>query len=177
MPGYMDELIANGVLGRKTGGGFFKRGKDKQKLVLDPKSGDYVPESSVKLPDLAFIDEIAALHRYGDYRQAMAKLVAAPGPEAALARKVVAAYISYAFHRVGEVTDSIRGIDLIMGFGFNWAPPGVLVDTIGVTSTVAMLKQAGVPVPEALERAAAADERRRFFNEPGVGIGKFFVAA
>ena len=95
----------------------------------------------------------------------MAKLVAAKGPEAALARKVVAGYISYALHRVGEVTDSLRGIDLIMGFGFNWAPPGVLVDTIGARATVAMLKDAGVPVPEALVRLAKDGERQRLFNE------------
>ena len=62
-------------------------------------------------------------------RELVARL--ATGDEAALARKVIAGYISYAFHRVGEVTDTITGIDLIMGFGFNWAPPSVLVDTFG----------------------------------------------
>ena len=53
----------------------------------------------------------------------MKVFVEAPGQWAALARKVVAGYVSYAFHRAGEVTETIAGIDDIMGFGFNWAPP------------------------------------------------------
>ncbi len=101
--------------------------------------------------------------------------MAARGTEAELARRVIAGYISYAFHRVGEVTDSIRGIDLIMGFGFNWAPPSVLVDTIGVGPAVRMLEDSGVPVPDALRDART--EPHRFFNEPQVNVGRFFIAA
>jgi len=175
LPGYMRELIRKGTLGRKTGGGFFKRDEDKRTLVLDPASGHYRPLSEIKLPDLSFIDQVTALHRVGDYRAAMAALVAARGPEAELARRVIAGYISYAFHRVGEVTDSIRGIDLIMGFGFNWAPPSVLVDTIGIGPAVRMLEDSGVPVPDALDDART--EPRRFFNEPQVNVGRFFIAA
>jgi 3-hydroxyacyl-CoA dehydrogenase len=175
LPGYMRELIRKGTLGRKTGGGFFKRDDDKRTLVLDPASSRYRPLSEVKLPDLSFIDEVTALHRVGDYRAAMAALMAARGPEAELARRVIAGYISYAFHRVGEVTDSIRGIDLIMGFGFNWAPPSVLVDTIGVGPAVRMLEDSGVPVPDALRDART--EPHRFFNEPQVNVGRFFIAA
>lgn len=175
LPGYMRELIQKGTLGRKTGGGFFKRDENKQKLVLDPASGRYEPLSEIKLPDLSFIDEVTALHRVGDYRGAMAALMKAQGREAELARRVVAGYISYAFHRVGEVTESIRGIDLIMGFGFNWAPPSVLVDTIGVEAAVRMLEDSGVPVPD--ELAEARTEPHRFFNEPQVNVGRFFIAA
>ena len=40
----------------------------------------------------------------------------------------------------GEVTQTIAGIDRIMGFGFNWAPPSVLVDTLGPDATVAMIE-------------------------------------
>lgn len=175
LPGYMRELIRQGTLGRKSSGGFFKRDENKQTLVLEPASGRYRPLSEVKLPDLSFIDRVAALHRVGDYRAALAALMAAEGGEAELARRVVAGYISYAFHRVGEVTESIRGIDLIMGFGFNWAPPGVLVDTLGAKQAVRMLEASGVPVPDALSAACA--EPRRFFNEPQVNVGRFFIAA
>ena len=80
----------------------------------------------------------------------------APGEWAALARKVVAGYVSYAFHRAGEVTETIAGIDDIMGFGFNWAPPSVLVDTIGLRETLAMIERVGLPVPARLADAAKA---------------------
>ena len=106
----------------------------------------------------------------------MKAFVEAPGPWAALARKVVAGYVSYAFHRAGEVTETIAGIDDIMGFGFNWAPPSVLVDVIGLEDTVAMIERAKLPVPRALAAAASSTAPRRFYTNPHGNIGRFFVA-
>ena len=89
---------------------------------------------------------------------------------------MIAGYISYAFHRVGEVTDDISGIDRIMGMGFNWAPPSVLVDTMGLKAAIQMIEKAGLPVPPALADAARG-QPKRFFDHPQVNVGKFFVAA
>ena len=89
---------------------------------------------------------------------------------------VIAGYISYAFHRVGEVTETLAGIDTIMGAGFNWAPPGVLVDTMGPASAVELIEGAGLPVPEAISKAAASGEPARFFTNATVNTGKYFVA-
>ena len=175
LPAYMARLLERGVLGNKSGGGFFKL-EGKVKLVLDPKTESYRPVAEIKLPDLGFIDRVATLHRDGRYREAMKVFVEAPGPWASLARKVVAGYVSYAFHRVGEVTESIAGIDDIMGFGFNWAPPSVLVDVIGPKQTVAMIEKAGLPVPHSLAQAASNGAPRRFYTNPHGNIGRFFVA-
>jgi 3-hydroxyacyl-CoA dehydrogenase len=174
MPSYMARLIEKGVMGAKTGGGFFKT-ENKAKLVLDPKTQGYRPVSEVKLPDLRFIDDVARLHRDGLYKEAMRAFVAAPGPWADIARKVVAGYVSYAFHRAGEVTEGIAGIDDIMGFGFNWAPPSVLVDTIGLRETIAMIERAALPVPARLADAAKGPPRRLYTNPHG-NVGRFFVA-
>ena len=84
--------------------------------------------------------------------------------------------MSYAFHRAGEVTEGVAGIDDIMGFGFNWAPPSVLVDMIGARETVAMIERAKLPVPDRLARAAAAGTPARFYLNPHANIGRFFVA-
>jgi 3-hydroxyacyl-CoA dehydrogenase len=175
LPGYMASLIEKGTLGNKSGRGFFKV-ENKVRLVLDPKSGNYRPESEVKLPDLAYIKDIAKLHHDGRYKEAMKVFVDAPGEYAALAKKVVAGYISYAFHRVGEVTETIAGIDDIMGFGFNWAPPSVLVDVIGVKETVGLIEKAKLPVPKLLADAAKAGRTERFYTNPAGNIGRYFVA-
>ncbi|MDE0884684.1 MAG: 3-hydroxyacyl-CoA dehydrogenase family protein [Myxococcota bacterium] len=176
LPDYMANMMEAGVLGNKTGGGFFKK-DGKTRLALNPSSGDYTPESEISLPDLAYIDEVARLHTVGRYAEGMALFLAAEGDEAAIARKMIAGYISYAFHRAGEVTESITGIDMIMGAGFNWAPPSVLVDTMGVGPAVAMIEGAGLPVPSNLAEAAAAGRVEKFFNHPQVNIGKYFVAS
>jgi 3-hydroxyacyl-CoA dehydrogenase len=174
LPAYMAKLIEGGTLGNKSGGGFFKT-EGKAKLVLDPKSGKYVPASEIKLPDLGFIDAIAKLHHDGRYKDAMKAFAGAAGPWADLARRVVAGYVSYAFNRVGEVTDSIDGIDDIMGFGFNWAPPSVLVDTIGLRETIAMIEAAKLPVPKLLSEATK-NPPSRFYTNPAGNVGRYFVA-
>lgn len=101
-------------------------------------------------------------------------LLAAKGAEASLARNVMAGYIAYSFERVGEVCESINDIDRIMGMGFNWAPPSVLVDTMGASNAVAMIREAGLAVPAALADAAPDTT---FFNHPTINTGRFFVAA
>jgi 3-hydroxyacyl-CoA dehydrogenase len=174
LPEYMAKAMGRGVLGNKSGGGFFKK-EGKTSLALDPKSGEYRPVAEIRLPKLDYIDRVAALHGVGRYAEGMQAFLAAEGPEAALARRVVAGYVSYAFHRVGEVTDTILGIDLIMATGFNWAPPSVLVDVIGARATVEMIERAGLPVPQAL-RDAANGPPRRLFQHPQLNVGKFFVA-
>jgi 3-hydroxyacyl-CoA dehydrogenase len=174
LPEYMASLIAKGTLGNKSGRGFFKK-EEEVRLVLDPKRGEYVPVHEVKLPKLEYIEAVTALHRDGRYREAMRALVEAPGPWATMARKVVAGYISYAFQRVGEVTESIHGIDDIMGYGFNWAPPSVLVDAIGLGPTVKMIEAAGLLVPKALGDAMPASSKPLHASLP-LNAGRYFFA-
>jgi len=175
LPDYMDKLMEHGVLGNKTGRGFFWR-EGKVRHALDPVSGDYRPEGEVELPPLDYIQRVSQLYREGRYAEGMQIFLGAEEPEAAIARKVVAGYISYAFHRVGEVTDSIDGIDRIMATGFNWAPPGALVDVMGVGAAVEMIEAAELPVPAQLKRALETGEPRRFFHHPTLNVGRFFVA-
>ncbi len=175
LPGFMDKLMEKGVLGNKTGRGFFWR-EDKVRHVLDPVSGDYKPDGEQELPDLSYIEDVSHLYSQGRYEEGMRRFLQAEGDEAATARKVIAGYISYAFHRVGEVTETIDGIDRIMGMGFNWAPPGLLVDTMGAASAVEMIEQAELPVPKNLAEAVRSGEPRRFFESAHINPGRFFVA-
>jgi hypothetical protein len=60
--------------------------------------------------------------------------------------------------------------------GFNWAPPGVLVDVLGVEPSVRMIEKVGLPVPPLLAAAVRTGEPRRFFAHAHVNVGRFFVA-
>ncbi len=180
LPGYVAKLIANGHLGNKTGakGGFYRRAKEDGKnvrYVLDPASGEYKAPADSKVEAIPYIERMSKLHRVGRYEEAMKVFVEAEGADADIARKVIFGYVSYGLNRVGddEVVREPRDVDRIMGFGFNWAPPTVLADVIGIKETIRQIEKCGLQVPEVLTKAPAG---KPLFREPGVNIGKFFAA-
>jgi len=180
LPAYMARGIERGHLGRKTRdkGGFFRvdgKGADAVHYVLDPKTGDYKPLAEHKPPMPAFIERMKAAIKSGKHPEAFDVLCNAKGKDAELLRRVMLNYISYALGRVGEVVQHARDVDRIMGFGFNWAPPSVLVDAIGAARTIRLLQHEKLPVPPVV--AAAASSGRPLFDEPTVEPSKFFVAA
>jgi len=181
LPAYMQRGIDRGHLGRKTRdkGGFFRiegKGADAKHFVLDPRTGDYRPMAEISPPVPAFVEQMKAAIKHGNgYRDAMEVLCTADGPDAELLRKILLGYISYGLGLVGSVVARARDIDRIMGFGFNWAPPSVLVDAIGATRTIRLLEAARLPVPAPV--IDAARHHRPLFNEPSVDSGRFFVIA
>ncbi len=180
LPAYMARGIDRGHLGRKTRdkGGFFRvdgKGPDAVHFVLDPATGDYKPLAENKPPMPAFIERMRASVKAGKHSDALDVLCRADGKDATILRRVMLGYISYALGRVGEVVQHARDVDRIMGFGFNWAPPSVLVDGIGAKRTIELLDRESLPVPAVI--ATAATSGRLLFDEPAVEPSKFFVAA
>ncbi len=181
MPRYMNDLLQRGHMGNKTPqlGGFYRRvkdGKQTRNMVLDPKSGEYREATASPVAPVPFVEQIKRLNHVGKYKEAFRVFAAAEGDEAHLAKRVILGYISYALNRVGEteVVRSARDVDRIMGFGFNWAPPTVLVDLMGVETTTRLLEKNGLPVPAVLKQAAQRPTAR-LFREPNVNIGRFFA--
>jgi 3-hydroxyacyl-CoA dehydrogenase len=183
LPDFMQRGIDRGTLGRKTRdkGGFFRvegKGADAKHFVLDAKTGDYRPMAEISPAPPPFVEKMKAAIRNGNpngYRHAMEVLCSADGMEAELLRKVLLGYISYGLGLVGEVVQRPRDVDRIMGFGFHWAPPSVLVDAIGPGRTIDMLSRAKLPVPNVILEAAT--NQRPMFNEPSVDSSRFFVVA
>ncbi|MBM3946213.1 MAG: hypothetical protein FJ315_02280, partial [SAR202 cluster bacterium] len=158
MPEYMDKLLAAGHLGDKTPdkGGFYKRQGNKT-LVLDVKTGQYVDPPAVSVP---IVENVKQMLRYGSYREGMRTLLNSTEPEAAIVRRGILGYISYAGMREGDV-GNMQGINRVMGWGFNWTPVDAFADIIGVPETVALLRKEGLPVPKHL----AAYKGSRLYNE------------
>ncbi|MBA3454496.1 MAG: 3-hydroxyacyl-CoA dehydrogenase family protein [Deltaproteobacteria bacterium] len=187
LPAFMQQGIDRGHLGRKTRdkGGFFRvegKGPDAKHFVLDPKTGSYRPMAEISPAVPAFVEKMKAAIKDGKtngsnngYRHAMEVLCTAEGKEADILRTVMLGYISYGLGLVGTVVERPRDIDRIMGFGFNWAPPSVLVDAIGPGRTIVLLERAKLPVPTPV--LDAATHQRPLFNEPSVDSSRFFVVA
>jgi len=178
LPAYMARLIDAGHLGNKTpaAGGFYQRRKEGPKKVtleLDPVTGNYDDADDGKVDPIPFVERMRDLNRVGCYAQALQHFVGAEGPEADLAREIILGYVSYALNRVGEeeVVRTPRYVDRIMGFGFNWAPPSVIVDLLGVRETIRALERCGLEVPKVL---ADAKPGERLYREPNVDVGRFF---
>jgi 3-hydroxyacyl-CoA dehydrogenase len=179
LPMYMQRGIERGHLGRKTKdkGGFFRmdgKGADAKHFVLDTVTGDYRPLEEVKPPVPAFIERMKAAIRSGSHPEAFDVLCRAEGKDAQILRRVMLGYISYALGRVGEVVAHARDVDRIMGFGFNWAPPSVLVDAIGAPRTIQLLDREGLPVPPVVAEAAKAGVP---LCDQTIEATRFFVAA
>ncbi len=180
LPAYMQQGIDRGHLGRKTRdkGGFFRvegKGADAIHFVLDPATGDYRPLAEVSPPMPTFVEKMKSAIRGGKHTGAMEILCTSEGTEAELLRQVMLGYISYGLGLVGEVVERPRDVDRIMGFGFNWAPPSVLVDAIGPSRTIILLERAKLPIPRCV--LDAATHQRALFNEPAVDSSRFFTVA
>jgi 3-hydroxyacyl-CoA dehydrogenase len=187
IPQYMVKLIQRGHLGNKTPelGGFFRRVVDPARAaegpratvdnqVIDPATGNYVSRGAP--PTVAFVEEIRDLHRRGRYREGVTRFMAAEGPEADIAKRVILGYISYALNRVGpgEVVQSYADVDRIMTAGFNWAPPSAYVDMIGYQEAREAMERYGLPVPKLVDAAARGEVPTPLFNLPFVSPGRYF---
>ncbi len=182
LPEYMRRGIEHGHLGRKTRdkGGFYRidgTGPEATQLVLDPASEDFRPVAEViqHQPVPAVVERMKTVVREDGLAGAMDAMCTATGHAAELLRSIVLGYISYGLGLVGEVVEHPRDIDRIMGFGFSWAPPSMLVDAIGAARTIRLLERAHLPVPDAV--ADAAQLARPLFNEPNLDPARFFKAA
>ncbi|HUS30551.1 MAG TPA: 3-hydroxyacyl-CoA dehydrogenase family protein [Kofleriaceae bacterium] len=179
LPMYMQRGIERGHLGRKTKdkGGFFRmegKGADAKHFVLDTVTGDYRPLDEVRPPVPAFIERMKAAIKSGSHAEAFDVLCREQGKDATILRRVMLGYISYALGRVGEVVKHARDVDRIMGFGFNWAPPSVLVDAIGAPRTIELLDAEQLPIPAVIAQAAQAGSP---LCDQTIEPARFFVAA
>jgi len=149
LPGYINKMIDNGLLGNKTKAGFYKKLEGERLSYYDPHSGQYTP--AVK-PHIGFVEHAKNLIHLGMYQQAFDVIKTATGREAEIVRDILCTYISYAYNRIGEVTDhqmGIEGIDKVMSAGYHWAPPSLIVNLLGgKNEVVKMLQQKGLKVPE-----------------------------
>jgi len=170
VPGYINTMIQRNMLGRKTGGGFYKKLESGKFVFLDPVSCDYAPAIE---PHFAFVEKAKHFIRMGMYKDAFETILAAQGKEADIVKDILGAYVAYSYLLVGEATekqDGIEGIDKVMSYGFNWAAPSVIVEALGGSRAAAkLLAERGLDVPETLKSDLKSPFRI-------INSGKYFVA-
>ncbi len=146
VPQFVKDLVAEGRLGNKTGGGFYRESKDAEGnrifLVRDPKSGQDRPAEKVK------IDSLNLAKNLDDPADRIRSTVYADDRGGQLAWPLTRDTLAYSARRIGEIADSLVEIDRGMRWGYNWdLGPFEVWDAIGVAKSVKRMKADGTAVP------------------------------
>ncbi|MEJ7711376.1 MAG: 3-hydroxyacyl-CoA dehydrogenase family protein [Pyrinomonadaceae bacterium] len=143
-PEFLKRMIGQGLLGNKTGGGFYRRQKGEKKEIwtLDVASLEYRPAEKVKLPALDAAKNIETTP------ERLKALVWGKDRAGAFLWKTLSRTLLYAANRIPEIADSVVEVDRAMRWGFNWEL-GVFEtwDAIGVERSIARLREEGASVP------------------------------
>jgi 3-hydroxyacyl-CoA dehydrogenase len=160
-PAIIEEMVARGWLGEKSGGGFYRKNnadKSKDRIqALDPLTMTYGPRKKISSPAL----EAAKLAN--GYAAKLQALLDWAGSDrlGAFACDVLEATLCYSAEKLGEIADTADEIDRAMRWGFNWeAGPFQTWDALGIAETASRLEERGtiVPAPVAslLDKGAAS---------------------
>ncbi|WP_169085606.1 3-hydroxyacyl-CoA dehydrogenase/enoyl-CoA hydratase family protein [Paenibacillus sp. PL91] len=146
-PPLLEQLVASGRLGEKSGAGFYKKVKGKggseiESLKLDTL--EYGPKRPVGSP---VIDASKAAK--GAAAKVKALLRTDPRDRyAQFAWSTIKKTLLYSAAQVGVIADSISDIDRAMRWGFNWElGPFELWDAIGLRESVQQMEKEGEEVP------------------------------
>jgi len=164
LPHIVEQLIAKGWTGEKSGQGFYKR-EGSEILTLDPATMTYRPRQSARISSL---DAAKGVDSAADR---VRTLFAANDKAGALLRDTLAPTLVYAAEVAPAIAYSIDDVDRAMQWGFGWElGPFELWDAIGLQAVLDVAKPAVVP-SLVKERLSAGRTRFRDGLVPPAGPG------
>lgn len=174
LPSYIEKLVSEKKLGKKSGAGLFKYVKSPEGgseiFVYNISKDSYEPYKEIRI---SFVEKAKQRIYSGDYLAAMRVVKEEKGFEADIVRHFMARYISYSLSLVGEVVDSKEMVDLAMAYGFNWVPPSALVDFLGgCQAAIKFIKSAQLPVPAVL---SSGKDGKNFYKLQGLLEARSFL--
>jgi 3-hydroxyacyl-CoA dehydrogenase len=153
LPEFIRAMVEKKILGDKTKGGFYKKGKDGTIETFDPKTLAY----RAKTADDAIKAATKAVGKIEDPRDRVKKLVADPGKAGVFAWKTLSKGLAYAARRIPEIADSVIAIDDAMKWGYNWdLGPFETWDALGFVETVTRMEKDGIALPDSIKKMKAA---------------------
>jgi len=179
VPKFVEEMVARGWLGDKTGGGFYKRVKkagESEILTLDWKKMEYRPRQKAKF------GSIEAGKGIEDTRDRL-RALATPGLEGKGGDKAnqfmwggITEMCLYAARRVPEIADSILDVDRAIRWGFAWEfGPFEMWNAIGVERMAKALERDGKEMPPLAKKVLATP--KKLFYETEKGSTNYFDVA
>jgi 3-hydroxyacyl-CoA dehydrogenase len=167
IPGFLQKMVEKGMLGDKSGGGFYKKNKggegEKEILALDLKTLDYRPQAKVRFESLGAAKDVE------DVRERVAVVMNGQDKAAKFAERVTLDVLAYTSRRIPEIADDVVNVDRGVRWGFGWdLGPFETWDAYGVRKGVARMKELGLKPAAWVEQMLAAG-RESFY---GVAEGR-----
>ncbi len=150
VPDFIKKMVEKGLLGKKSGAGFYKKTKDEKgktvRLVIDPETLEYRPVEEY------YYESVEAAKSERDPRKQIKILVEGADRGADFAWKIIRDTLIYSAYRLGEIADDIVNIDNAMKWGFNWKlGPFEIWDAIGVRDSIERMEAEGYYLPESIK--------------------------
>jgi 3-hydroxyacyl-CoA dehydrogenase len=161
LPDFFTKLIDGGILGDKTKKGFYTRGPNKESLMLDLASGNYVAKTTPEIPALANLKK-------APLREQINAVLDSGTPEGKFLWYTLKNLFTYSANRVPEIADDFRKIDLAMRLGYNWElGPFELWDAIGSADIIARMEKDGAKPASWIKEHLAKNGGTFYAGEPG----------
>jgi 3-hydroxyacyl-CoA dehydrogenase len=162
VPAFVRQMVEKKILGDKTKGGFYKKGKDGVQ-TLDFTTMTYRDKGG----DPAIAKTTKGLSKIEDPAERVKKLVATEGKVGEFAWTVLSKALAYSSRRIGEITDDVAAVDDAMKWGYNWElGPFETWDALGFAETVDRMKKDEIALPASIERMRASGAKG-FYREDG----------
>ena len=144
---FMNEMVKKGMLGEKTGKGFYFKTRDEEGKrlikVLNLDSLEY------KVPQKPSFQNLKELKKIPDVKERIAKAIQLDDDIGRFSWGLLSHTLCYAANRIPEISDNIYGVDAAMRWGFNWElGPFELWDALGVRKVVERLEKEKREVPQ-----------------------------
>lgn len=152
VPAFIRGMIEKKILGDKTKGGFYKKGKEGID-TLDPATLAYRPKGG----DEAIRKATKSIEKIDSPSDRVKKLVADQGKSGAFAWRVLSRSLAYSARRIGEIADSVTAVDDAMKWGYNWElGPFETWDALGFAETTDRMVAEGIALPESIKAMRAS---------------------
>ncbi|MCB1050340.1 MAG: enoyl-CoA hydratase/isomerase family protein [Acidobacteria bacterium] len=165
MPQPVRAMIEKGLLGDKTGQGFYKKERGPGKPVIktiDLQTLQYRDQIKPNLPSIELLKNIE------DTSERLRKAVASPDRVGTFLWKCLSTMLVYSVNRLGEVADDIVNVDRAMRWGFNWElGPFETWDALGVENVTKRLESENRAVPQLVQDMLAQGVRSFYQAEAG----------
>jgi 3-hydroxyacyl-CoA dehydrogenase len=171
VPDILREMVRRGMLGEKSGQGFYKRIKSSDGestiLELDLKTLEYVPQQKVRYPS------IGEARNYDEPAKRMLVMLNGDDRAAELARQTTADSLLYVAEHAAEIANDVVAIDNAMRWGFNFDLGSFEVwDLLLQNPPVLEKVLQGRPLPELVQRVQSKGQGTFYVGSITGGTGK-----